>query len=209
MEQGLDTAKYYDLLDISPGATIQELEEAYKKACWIYSDQNPEFEQFFSIEEARDIRSCVHEAYKAILALQKTETVPVTDKNFQDKVPPQFYYNHIPESAHHENFDEELETLSQEIDPSLESQLLKHSFYDGLILKKLRLKQKVSLGYISQKTNIGVHHLNAIESNNFASLPAAVFVKSYVKQYAEVLNLDPRTVSDSYIRLYNEYKQNP
>ncbi len=209
MEQSQNIENYYELLDLSPGASLQELEEAYRKACWVYSDQNPNIAEFFSIDEAREVRSCVHEAYKAILALQKPiEAAPsITNKNFQDKLPPQFYYNHIPSHATQENFEEELDALSKEIDPSLERELLKHAFYDGLILKKLRLKQKISLGYISQKTNIGVHHLSAIESNNFTSLPAAVFVKSYIKQYAEVLGLDPRPVSDSYIRLYNEFKQ--
>lgn len=200
----MDYEKYYEILDLSPGANFSEVEVAYKKACTIYSNQNPEFINHFSNQEASEIKNYIDEAYKVLKA--KLSPAPITSSHYQDRMPPAFYYN-ANVNFENEDFDTELKKIEVEIDPSLESELLKHSFYDGLILKKLRLKKKISLQIISQKTNIGLHHLKAIESNNFKSLPAAVFVKSYVKQYAEMLELNPQTVGDSYIRLYNESKQ--
>ena len=205
----MEFEKYYELLDLSPEANLTQVEAAYKKACSVYSNQNPEFATHFSEQEAAEIKSLIDEAYKALKSkLYITVPSNLSTSNYQDRVPTPFYYNaSATTSSDAEDFDTELRKVEAEIDPSLESELLKHAFYDGLILKKLRLKRKISLQTISQKTNIGLHHLKAIESNNFKSLPAGVFVKSYVKQYAELLELNAQAVGDSYIRLYNESKQ--
>jgi len=91
-----------------------------------------------------------------------------------------------------------------DINEELENELRNTNFFDGLLLKKIRLKKNVSMNYISNKTCIGVHHLIAIEANDFDSLPAAVFVRSYVKQIAQILELNTKDVCESYMKLYTE-----
>jgi curved DNA-binding protein CbpA len=190
MNQRLDL-QYYEILGVSPSASAEEIETAYKKACEIYSPANPEFSTSFQPEEAAELRGWVEEAYLEICKKLKSQNA--------------FIEKHIVEQPTKELYQfEKEELMEKELVPEFEHELYASSFYDGLILKKLRLKKNISLNFISNKTCIGVHHLIAIEANDFDSLPAAVFVRSYVKQIAQILGLNSKEVSDSYMRLYQD-----
>src|SRR5690606_9166986 len=58
-------------------------------------------------------------------------------------------------------------------------------------LKEARLKQGLSLNEIAGKTRIQTQLLEAIEQDNLAKIPGDFFRKSFVRQYATTLGLDP------------------
>jgi len=60
----------------------------------------------------------------------------------------------------------------------------------GKYLKKAREKKKLSLEQIASQTRIQETHLRALESEDFASLPAKVFAKGFVRAYAKALDLN-------------------
>ncbi len=62
----------------------------------------------------------------------------------------------------------------------------------GEILKTERKKQEKTLNQIHQETRIPLETLKAIEEDNFTKLPSAAFVKGFLKNYAQVLSLDPQ-----------------
>lgn len=186
MSQQLDL-QYYEILGVSPSASMEEIETAYQRARQIYSSGNPEFQSSFDEEEAAELMAWIEEAYHEVSRRIRNQNSFVT-------APPKYQFDLESDDA----------SVEELIDSQLEDELIKTSFYDGLLLKKVRLKKNISLNYISNKTCIGVHHLIAIEANDFQLLPAAVFVRSYVKQLAQILGLDTKDVSDSYMRLYIE-----
>jgi len=60
----------------------------------------------------------------------------------------------------------------------------------GEILKEERTAHRLSLEELSKRTRIRVEYLKALEANKFNKLPAATFVKGYIKSYARVFTLD-------------------
>ncbi|MDH3769434.1 MAG: DUF4115 domain-containing protein [Nitrospirota bacterium] len=60
----------------------------------------------------------------------------------------------------------------------------------GEYLKQAREKKGLSLEQIASQTRIQEHHLQALESEDFANLPAKVFAKGFVRSYAKALGLD-------------------
>ena len=52
---------------------------------------------------------------------------------------------------------------------------------------------------MSDMTRVSKKHLDNIEKENFSSLPALVYVRGFVYQYAKCLRLDPNVVASSYI----------
>ena len=60
----------------------------------------------------------------------------------------------------------------------------------GEYLKQAREKKRLSLEQIASQTRIQEHHLQALESEDFANLPAKVFAKGFVRSYAKALGLD-------------------
>lgn len=68
-----------------------------------------------------------------------------------------------------------------------------------LCLKEERLKSKISLEEMSQKTKIDKKHLQALEECRFKDLPeAVVYQKNFVKKYVEALGLDPTVFLQQY-----------
>jgi cytoskeleton protein RodZ len=60
----------------------------------------------------------------------------------------------------------------------------------GETLRRERLRQNLDLGQISRELKISQRFLEAIEDDRFDRLPAGVFAKSFVRQYANLLGLD-------------------
>src|SRR5215472_10997058 len=60
----------------------------------------------------------------------------------------------------------------------------------GETLRRERLRQNLDLEQISRELKISSRFLAAIEDERFDRLPAGVFAKSFVRQYARLLGLD-------------------
>ncbi|MEM9137070.1 MAG: helix-turn-helix domain-containing protein [Cyanobacteria bacterium P01_F01_bin.42] len=58
----------------------------------------------------------------------------------------------------------------------------------GERLRIIRLQQDLSLEAISRRTRVAVKHLNAIESGDEDALPEPVFIRGFIRRYAEALN---------------------
>jgi cytoskeletal protein RodZ len=60
----------------------------------------------------------------------------------------------------------------------------------GQVLQDERQNHNVSIEELSQRTRIRPEYLVALEENRFHDLPSAVFVKGYMKTYAQVFGFD-------------------
>jgi len=78
--------------------------------------------------------------------------------------------------------------------------------FSGALLRRLRESCGAELDLVADITKIRKHYLAAIEEHDFASLPAAVYVRGFVVEYARVLGLDVQRVAQSYMSLYNRYR---
>lgn len=61
----------------------------------------------------------------------------------------------------------------------------------GANLKALRESKGLTLNQISGETRIAIRFLQALENDDFESLPGGVFSRGFVRAYAEVLGIDP------------------
>jgi cytoskeletal protein RodZ len=60
----------------------------------------------------------------------------------------------------------------------------------GELLQDERLKHAITLPELAKRTRIRAEYLEALEQNQFDKLPAATFVKAYIKIYAAVFEFD-------------------
>lgn len=65
-------------------------------------------------------------------------------------------------------------------------------------LKKIREEKGITLQQIYNKTRIDVKYLQAIEENNFSIMPD-VYMKAFLKEYTQTLNLDPDEIIEKYL----------
>lgn len=70
----------------------------------------------------------------------------------------------------------------------------------GELLHYTRLKKGLTLHQIAAETKISVQILEQIENEDFESLPAAVFVRGHVQQFARELKMsDPAAIAKHFI----------
>ncbi len=86
--------------------------------------------------------------------------------------------------------------LQREIGPDTE--------FSGSLLRKVRESLGLELVEISSKTKISRAHLQAIEDDRFAELPALVYTRGFLVELAKQLHLDPMQVPKTYLRRLRE-----
>jgi cytoskeleton protein RodZ len=70
----------------------------------------------------------------------------------------------------------------------------------GELLKKAREESGKNLKEISNILKIRYDYLHAIEEEDFKKLPEEVYIKGYIREYAEFLNIDPQAAINAYIQ---------
>jgi curved DNA-binding protein CbpA len=88
------------------------------------------------------------------------------------------------------------------LDDSFEAEISAATEFDGGFIQRVRLYKNISIDKMSESTRISRSYLMAVETNDYKSLPAAVFVRGFVVQVARQLGLDDSKVASSYMKLF-------
>ena len=68
----------------------------------------------------------------------------------------------------------------------------------GAYLSQERNRKNISLVEIAKVTRISLQYLEALEKDEFQTLPASIFVRGFLRTYAAQIGLDPKEVLDLY-----------
>ena len=77
----------------------------------------------------------------------------------------------------------------------------------GLELQKLRLRQTRTIEAIADALKLTTDMVNHLENNNFDKLPNKVFVRGYIRNYLNLLDV-PKDRADDLIAQFNSYTSN-
>ena len=184
---------YYDTLEICNSSSNTEIHTAYIKAKNTYSSHNSNILSVFSKQEIKDIRKLIDQAYFIL-------SHPMRRKAY-DKEISKFVLNGHNKQQSPSNRDIAIKNHYKK-NPIFEKQIEEQDVFDGPFLQSVRNYKNITLNQISVITRIGKPYLIAIENNEYQLLPAPVFVRGFILQYAKCLSLDPKKVVDSYMSLY-------
>jgi cytoskeleton protein RodZ len=68
----------------------------------------------------------------------------------------------------------------------------------GEILRERRMALKIDVHDVEEATKIRAKYLRALENEEYNLLPGNAYVKSFLRTYAEYLELDSRALVDQY-----------
>lgn len=68
----------------------------------------------------------------------------------------------------------------------------------GVQLRQARENARISLKTISKQSKIPLHKLRALEDDNYSNLGAAIFIKGYIRQYAQHVGVDAKALVEQY-----------
>ena len=96
--------------------------------------------------------------------------------------------------------------LEFEQNADFEREIEETSDFNGELLRKIREYKCVDLERLSDMTKVSKLYLQGIESEDFDKLPAPVYVRGFVFQYAKCLKLKPEVVANSYVARMKKLK---
>lgn len=96
--------------------------------------------------------------------------------------------------------------LSFEKDDQFEQEIENTTQFTGEFLNQIREYKKVTIERMAEMTKISKTYIRNIEGNEFSKLPADVYTRGFVYQYAKCLKLNPDLVATSYIQHLRELK---
>ncbi len=173
-------SNYYELLEIPQDASLQQIRTAYFLAEKTYREKSLGTLSLFDDEERKWIWGKIEEAYQVLSDFEKRKR----------------YDLFIMQGGI--SFDLWSATDSKEESAPLSIP----EEVSGLFLKNLREKRGVTLENVVSQTRIAINHLIAIEEDRFKNFPPEVYLKSYLNEYSKYLKLDPKTVTEGYLKYY-------
>jgi flagellar biosynthesis protein FlhG len=187
---------YYELLEVGRGASTEEIQKAYRRAKETFSSKSVVIYSLLETEELDKINVSMDEAYRVL-----------TDERLRAE------YNRKLDGLEGRVSSGELHgEIGIRETPPVPGKPAGASFpngfrFTGSSLRGIRESLGIDLKQIYQKTKINREHLEWLEEENFANLPALVYIRGFIIEYAKALNLDPHRVSDSYLESYHQWRK--
>jgi DnaJ-class molecular chaperone len=201
MEKDFAQLNYYEMLDVKPDATALEIRSAYNAALQIYQSDSLASYSFFSPEERKEIITLLERAYFTLINEKEREIydnelirlgiLNSTEKNAAVKGPVSIFDINRQRDA-----SGMLKTHNAELKAKVSQnqrirEILSQKDISGTDLKAIRNELGVAIENIHQETKIRIDYLNYIEENNIDKLPAAVYLKGFIKAYLKCLCIEP------------------
>src|ERR1700759_1298707 len=72
----------------------------------------------------------------------------------------------------------------------------------GETLRETRMRRRIDMTEVEAATKIRAKYLRALENEDWGLLPGPTVVKTFLRTYAEYLDLDPRLLVEEYRQRY-------
>ena len=210
MKKKFKDLNYYELLRISYGASSFEIRQAYKQVLDIYEENSLATYSLFTEDERKLILSNIENAFLTLMDDEKRKDYDnnlVSKGEAPDKILterqkkgaiPIFLTSKARTTTN--NLARIKKKIQEKEAGDLATTMLKREQISGKDLKNLREALGIELEEIFQVTKISPTALAAIESDDVGNLPPKIYLISFLKSYAEALQLDPKQVVEGYIR---------
>lgn len=205
-----ENQNYYEILKLPFDADASAIQRAYREALDIYGENSLVTYELFSDDQRGDLLQAIDEAYHTLMDESKRATynqmlvhsgladasvfTRKTDKppTVAPARPAPVKHRDLQAWVKQKSKEEEIKQLSAEI--------LGKDIVAGNDLKRLREALGIEISEIYEITRISSSTLKMIEANQVNDLPAEVFLKSFLKSLAQILQIDPQRTVDGYLK---------
>ncbi len=202
----LPSDSHYDLLEVPPTASFEDIRRANRRIRDVYGAESIAISGLYDPASLEAVHRRLDLAYTSLMDAAKRKEYDL--ELFPDGVPmpvshPASLSADSPRPA--TKVDDPATVVIRPPMPEVSPQ----TEFSGPLLRQIREAVGVELREIAERSKIGMAYLNALEGEVFAKLPAAVYVRGFLAEYARALGLDPERVKQTYLRRYRAVRPSP
>jgi flagellar biosynthesis protein FlhG len=187
---------HYELLEVPPTASFEDIRRANRRIRDIYGAESVAISGLYDPASLEAVHRRLDLSYTTLMDAAKRKEYDM--ELFPDGVPmpvtppPQA---DVPALRPAAKVDDPATLTARppmpEISPGTE--------FSGALLRQIREAIGVELREIAERSKIGMAYLSALEGEVFGKLPAAVYVRGFLAEYARALGLDSERVKQTYL----------
>ncbi len=209
-----ETQTYYEILDIPVQATPFEIRQAYKSALAIYNEDSLATYSFFSEHEREEVLKRIEEAFliltdedkRAVYDRQlihdgKIASTDVEKKEKKKAVPLFQTKNVVEKNALFQRIQDKIRETDVK---GIAEEILSKDLVSGSDLRNLRESVGIGIEEIYEVTRITASTLKAIEQDEYDKLPTDIYLRNFLKSYAEMLQIDSEKIIAGYMKNLSE-----
>ena len=209
-----ETQTYYEILDIPVQATPFEIRQAYKSALAIYNEDSLATYSFFSEHEREEVLKRIEEAFliltdedkRAVYDRQlihdgKIASTDVEKKEKKKAVPLFQTKNVVEKNALFQRIQDKIRETDVK---GIAEEILSKDLVSGSDLRNLRESVGIGIEEIYEVTRITASTLKAIEQDGYDKLPTDIYLRNFLKSYAEMLQIDSEKIIAGYMKNLSE-----
>ena len=210
---------YYQILQLAVNASAIEIRRAYREALAIYEEESIATYSLFSARQREVLLQAIEKAFDNLIDEDKRAAynqmlidsgqVDAAAFSRQDQRKLAAYSDAL-RTSNEKSLNQWVQKKSDapEIREILE-EIQSKELLSGLELKRLREAFGIEISEIYNITKISSTVLNMIEANQFEELPAEIYLRQFLKAYAEIFHIDSRHVVDGYLKFMAQAKPDP
>lgn len=194
----LPSENHYDLLEVPPTASFEDIRRANRRLRDIYGAESVVISGLYDAATLEAVHRRFDLAYTTLMDAAKRKDYDM--ELFPDGIPapppiepPPGVLGVAPRSR--PKTEDSIALAARPAMPELGAD----TEYSGALLRQIREARGIELREIAERSKVGMAYLQALEAETYAKLPAAVYVRGFLVEYAKVLGLDVERVKDSYL----------
>ncbi len=200
---------YYELLEVAYDASPFEVHQAYKEMIQLYHDDSLASYSFFSREEREEILGRLEEAYSTLMDEKRRsqyDQLLLERGILQKATPSRRDRTKLSLMSDPKRFAANAALrIRDRLKPIASSnpviqEILANDVLSGKDLKKIRDELGISLEEISEMVKVRIVYLHAIENDQFEKTPSRIFLKGFLRAYAQCMGLDADVVTSRYLK---------
>jgi flagellar biosynthesis protein FlhG len=199
----LPSDSHYDLLEVAPTASFEDIRRANRRIRDIYGAESVAISGLYDPAGLEAVHRRLDHAYTSLMDAAKRKEYD--HELFPDGVPapPGAPLGEASSGALRPTRPTPPITMNE---PPVERPpmpaLGPRTEYTGALLRQIREALGIELREITERTKIGLAYLVSLEAEQFPKLPATVYVRGFLGEYARLLGLDARRVVETYLERY-------
>lgn len=201
---------YYEILKLPFHATSMDIKQGYLEALDMYEENALVTYALFSDEQRKELLRVIDEAYRTLsdehMRVAYNEMLINTGQVAPDEFPMNVKSAAVTCSndlqiTQNRDLKQWVAQKSKESKVRLLIEAITtKSLVSGADLKELREAMQIEMSDIFEVTRISKTTLEMIEQNRYADLPAEIYLKSFLRSYAQILQIDADRIVESYLK---------